>query len=329
MRVGVDVAPLVLDNAGTARYVDGLLGGLAARDDVQVRRLSWGGAGRVTAAVRDVAWYPVGLPLQARGLDVLHCTTFRAPLRARVPVVVTVHDLAVVRHPELFTAWTRAYARTLLLPVLRAADVGAGGLRVHEARGRGAGRSRPGADRRRLQRRLDRRVPSRRPVHRRRLRPRRRDARAAQEPRTARRRDSSAGVELRVAGVPRMGHRRRRRSARALARPTRRRRARGVAARGALPCLSLALRGLRDPRAGGDALRRAGRHQCGERDGGGRRRRSRARRSARERVDRAGIERAIARRDELRAAGFERARRFSWKATAAAATAVYAEAAAR
>jgi alpha-1,3-rhamnosyl/mannosyltransferase len=36
-------------------------------------------------------------------------------------VVVTVHDLAVVRHPELFTAWTRGYARTLLLPVLRAA----------------------------------------------------------------------------------------------------------------------------------------------------------------------------------------------------------------
>jgi glycosyltransferase involved in cell wall biosynthesis len=121
MRVGYDVAPLVLDNAGTARYVRGVLGALRARDDVDVRELTWGGGGRITAAVRDVAWYPLGLPLSARRLDVLHCTTFRAPLRASVPVIATVHDLAVVRHPELFTAWTRTYARTLLLPVLRAA----------------------------------------------------------------------------------------------------------------------------------------------------------------------------------------------------------------
>ena len=121
MNVGVDVAPLVLDNAGTARYVRGLLDGLSGRRDVHVRPVAWGGSGRLTAAVRDVAWYPIALPLRSRSLDVLHCTTFRAPLRAKAPVVVTVHDLAVVRHPELFTAWTRAYARTLLLPVLRSA----------------------------------------------------------------------------------------------------------------------------------------------------------------------------------------------------------------
>jgi glycosyltransferase involved in cell wall biosynthesis len=118
---GFDVAPLVLDNAGTARYVRGVLGELQRRDDVSVRELTWGGAGKMTAALRDAAWYPLVLPLQARRLDVLHCTTFRAPLRAPVPVVVTVHDLAVVRYPEHFTAWTRWYARTLLLPVLRSA----------------------------------------------------------------------------------------------------------------------------------------------------------------------------------------------------------------
>ena len=123
MNVGIDVAPLVLDNAGTARYVRGLLEGLSRRDDVRVQEVTWGGAGRLTAAARDVAWYPLLLPLRARSLDVLHCTTYRAPLRASVPVVVTVHDLAVVRHPELFTAWTRAYARTLLEPVLRAARI--------------------------------------------------------------------------------------------------------------------------------------------------------------------------------------------------------------
>ena len=121
MKVGYDVAPLVLDNAGTARYVRGVLEELRARADIEVRELTWGGGGRLTAVARDSLWYPVGLPLEARKLDVLHCTTFRAPLRATRPVVVTVHDLAIVRFPELFTAWTRLYARTLLLPVLRAA----------------------------------------------------------------------------------------------------------------------------------------------------------------------------------------------------------------
>jgi glycosyltransferase involved in cell wall biosynthesis len=121
VNAGVDVAPLVLDNAGTARYVRGLVGELHRRDDVTVRELTWGRTGRLTAVARDVAWYPLLLPLQARRLDVLHCTTFRAPLRASVPVVVTVHDLAAIRFPELFTAWTRLYARTLLRTVLRSA----------------------------------------------------------------------------------------------------------------------------------------------------------------------------------------------------------------
>jgi glycosyltransferase involved in cell wall biosynthesis len=121
VKVGYDVAPLVLDNAGTARYVRGVRDELRRRGDVEVRELRWGGAGRPTAALRDVAWYPFLLPLQARGLDVLHCTTYRAPLAAPVPHVVTVHDLAAVRFPELFTAWTRLYARTLLTRVLRGA----------------------------------------------------------------------------------------------------------------------------------------------------------------------------------------------------------------
>jgi glycosyltransferase involved in cell wall biosynthesis len=121
MRVGFDVAPLLLDRAGTARYVRGVLGELEHRRGIELRRLSWGGRSRFTAVARDLAWYPVGLPLQARDVDVLHCTTFRAPLKARVPVVVTVHDLAVIRFPELFTTWTRLYSRTFLRTVLRSA----------------------------------------------------------------------------------------------------------------------------------------------------------------------------------------------------------------
>jgi glycosyltransferase involved in cell wall biosynthesis len=123
VNVGVDVAPLVQDAAGTARWIRGLLGELEQREGVAVRRLGWGGPGRWTAVVRDVLWYPFLLPGQARaaGVDVLHCTIYRAPTRARVPVVVTVHDLAVLRQPEVFPAWTRLYARTALRRTIRAA----------------------------------------------------------------------------------------------------------------------------------------------------------------------------------------------------------------
>jgi glycosyltransferase involved in cell wall biosynthesis len=121
VRVGLDTSPLALTQAGTARWIRGLLGGLRARDDVDVTELRWGGGGRLTAVARDVAWYPYGLARAASRLDVLHCTIFRGPRRSRVPVVITVHDLAPLRHPDAFPAWTRLYARTRLRGTVRAA----------------------------------------------------------------------------------------------------------------------------------------------------------------------------------------------------------------
>jgi glycosyltransferase involved in cell wall biosynthesis len=124
VRVGLDVAPLLQTRAGTARWVAGLRRGLEERDDVEVLPLTWGGAGRWTAVARDVFWYPALLPRAAAraGADVLHCTIFRGPVRSRVPSIVSVHDLAVVRQPEVFPAWTRLYGRTALRATLRAAD---------------------------------------------------------------------------------------------------------------------------------------------------------------------------------------------------------------
>jgi glycosyltransferase involved in cell wall biosynthesis len=120
VKVGFDVSPLVQTQAGTARYVQGLGEALERLPDLDLTRLSFGGSGRVSALARDLAWYLVLLPLRG-GLDVLHCTTYRAPLRSRTPVVVTVHDLAVLRYPDLFPAWTRLYGWTSLRPTLRAA----------------------------------------------------------------------------------------------------------------------------------------------------------------------------------------------------------------
>ena len=122
MQVGIDVSPLALTRAGTARHLNGLLPHLERMPDLDVRRLAWGGPGRATAVARDVGWYLAGLPRAARGLDVLHCPTFRAPLRSPVPLVVTVHDLAVLRHPDVFNRWSRTYGRLVVPRVVRGAD---------------------------------------------------------------------------------------------------------------------------------------------------------------------------------------------------------------
>jgi glycosyltransferase involved in cell wall biosynthesis len=124
LRVGLDVSPLALTKAGTARYLTNLLDGLERDTSLETRRYSFGGSGRLTRVARDTVWYPVTLPRRARrgGADVLHCTTMRAPFRSQLPLVVTIHDLAVLRHPETFNRWTRAYSASALPRVARAAD---------------------------------------------------------------------------------------------------------------------------------------------------------------------------------------------------------------
>ena len=123
MKVGVDVSPLRQTGAGTARHVNGLLGALAERDGIDVEPLAFGGAGRIASVARDTAWYFAGLPLAARNLDVLHCTTFRGPLRSPTPFTVTIHDLALVRHPGLFPRWHRLSGGVAIGPVARAASL--------------------------------------------------------------------------------------------------------------------------------------------------------------------------------------------------------------
>ena len=119
MRVGLDVSPLDQTRAGTARYLEQL----RSIDGVELVPLAFHGGGRAATVVRDAYWYPLALPRLARraGVDLLHCSTFRGPLSAPVPLVVTVHDLAVLRHPETFNLWTRLYSRLCVPRVVRAA----------------------------------------------------------------------------------------------------------------------------------------------------------------------------------------------------------------
>lgn len=120
MRVGLDVSPLELTRAGTARVI----AELERHAPVDYVRLSFPGSGRASAALRDSLWYPVLLSRAAAraGVDVLHCPTFRGPLAPPpMPLVVTVHDLAVLRHPETFNLWTRRYSRLCVPRVVQAA----------------------------------------------------------------------------------------------------------------------------------------------------------------------------------------------------------------
>jgi glycosyltransferase involved in cell wall biosynthesis len=120
MKVAIDVSPLRQTRAGTARYLRGLLPHLERLVDLQ--HVAWGGGGRLTAVARDAVWYPIALSRRARGAEVLHCPTFRGPARSSTPLVVTVHDLAVLRHPEAFNRWTRTYSRVAVPRVVKNAD---------------------------------------------------------------------------------------------------------------------------------------------------------------------------------------------------------------
>jgi glycosyltransferase involved in cell wall biosynthesis len=120
MRVALDVSPLVQTRAATAKYVRRLL----ERAEVEYVQLSWGGGSRAAALARDILWYPRLLPRRATAYqsEVTHCPTFRGPLRRSGPLVVTVHDLAVLRRPEAFNRWSRSYSRLAVPRVVRAAD---------------------------------------------------------------------------------------------------------------------------------------------------------------------------------------------------------------
>ena len=80
--------------------------------------MSFPAGSRLGSVAADALWYP---RLRARA-DVLHCPTFRGPFRSGTPLVVTVHDLAVLRHPEWFRGWSRHYSLLAVPRVVQAAD---------------------------------------------------------------------------------------------------------------------------------------------------------------------------------------------------------------
>jgi glycosyltransferase involved in cell wall biosynthesis len=116
--VGVDVSAIPAEPRGAGRYVIELVRALARRGAVELRlearrddAARWNAVapGVEVAAVvppstvRRLAWEQVAAPrfVDGWGIDVLHAPHYTMPEIARVPKVVTVHDLTFFDHPHL------------------------------------------------------------------------------------------------------------------------------------------------------------------------------------------------------------------------------------
>jgi len=80
---------------------------------------------RARTLFRDLWWHQAGVVRAARraGCALLHLPADLGPIRGQFPLVLTVHDLAVLRFPQLFRPWHGGYARFVLPRVARRARV--------------------------------------------------------------------------------------------------------------------------------------------------------------------------------------------------------------
>ncbi len=117
MLVSIDASAVPPEAGGVGRYVAGLLGALDKRDDVSLVVLAGAGDSRrwaqaaPTASIEArapksvptrLAWEQVAMPRLLGRLDpaVHHGTHYTFPLLEKTPLVVTIHDLTFVEHPE-------------------------------------------------------------------------------------------------------------------------------------------------------------------------------------------------------------------------------------
>jgi len=133
VKVAFDAVVFTQTAAGSARVARGLLGALrAGHPDIELIEIGGGelrargsAAQRALAIRQDLLWYAGGGVRRAAalaGADLVHLPTFRGPLRpGPPPAVVTVHDLAVLRHPEWFPRWSGAYGQLAVPRALCAA----------------------------------------------------------------------------------------------------------------------------------------------------------------------------------------------------------------
>ena len=138
-RVLVDATAVPADRGALGRYVDGLVSALgAAGADLAVacQRADEERYGKLVPSARIVAgptaiahrparlaWEQTGLPLVAQQVSahVLHAPHYTMPLRAGVPVVVTVHDLTFFTEPDAHNPVTATFFKSAIRTAARRA----------------------------------------------------------------------------------------------------------------------------------------------------------------------------------------------------------------
>jgi glycosyltransferase involved in cell wall biosynthesis len=128
MRIAIDARELVGKPTGVGRYLSQILSawttlpGAAAHEYVlcapeELSGCSWAPlqVSRLTARGHGTIWEQLVLPRLVRkaGANVLFAPAYTAPLNSPVPVVLTVHDVSFVAHPEWFS-WREGLRRRVL-----------------------------------------------------------------------------------------------------------------------------------------------------------------------------------------------------------------------
>jgi glycosyltransferase involved in cell wall biosynthesis len=138
-RVLVDATAVAADRGALGRYVDGLVAALHRADvDLAVacqrsdeeRYAALAPKSRVVAGPPAIAhrsarlaWEQTGLPLIAKQVeaDVIHAPYYSMPLRAGIPVVVTIHDVTYFAEPELHNPVRATYIKSATRTAVRRA----------------------------------------------------------------------------------------------------------------------------------------------------------------------------------------------------------------
>jgi len=122
VRIAIDAMALTGRDTGVGVWTRGLIGGLAACGagheylvyhgaDAGPALPVGGGVRAVPVRVRNrlrplrIAWEQAALPRRLRrdAAEVLHCPSYVVPLGARLPIVLTLHDLLALTHPAYCT----------------------------------------------------------------------------------------------------------------------------------------------------------------------------------------------------------------------------------
>jgi len=144
MRIGFDGTPLFGPRTGVGWYTRELVDAVARRapdDELVLLPISWRAARQPIDGPLPANVTVERKPLPARPLwalwdrapwpplewlvrcDVFHATNFVAPPSTKVPVVVTIHDIGFVHHPQAVTPAVRRMARVLPRVLRRAAAI--------------------------------------------------------------------------------------------------------------------------------------------------------------------------------------------------------------